>query len=289
MILHGLLNCIFVSIPEELYIVMLSLILLRKFEYLNFKSKSNIFLISIPVICSAAISNVMRVCSIDLNISSSILLLTMAIFICFTYRLKRVKEIMQLFFAIALGSITIAVLENLYIPMILYTTGKSIGYFHESVLLTFILGIPERVIEFFFVFYIIVNKFKFQKVNPFSMIIKNKVYSVVAFVITFMNVAVLIGITQFIGYNKILSGFSFGMQLGILLCACMFPIINITLFWTILYYNKSKHMYEEFIRKNKTKTLIDSIKFTVYNNPSKYDTIEILEKMKESIDQEDVS
>lgn len=148
-----ILDIILIAIPQALFLVMLTAILLNRFELIkNFKK------LSVPVLFFAIISNILRY----YGMSESLIFVfsTQVIFILMLIvnRERHFKEILKTFICLIISIVVSLIMERLYIRLLFYAMGSANENFKNSVFLNFILLLPSRIFEIALIHYLLVRK-----------------------------------------------------------------------------------------------------------------------------------
>jgi hypothetical protein len=242
MLMTALLNMILVSIPEEMFLVAMTLIFLKRFDLLDIRMwKQNLVGIMIPVLPVAILINVFRYIWIIPKPVATILNL-IVFYILMVYFLKKSsfeftkRDYRKLLIGFSLSFMILGLLEGLTVPVLLFLLNKSLYFLQENVLWNIILSIPSRVIELLIVIFLAIKNNNVVKVKIFETISKNNflLTSIIFFAISSNIFAVYI--LKLIAINRILEDkISLLGQMFIIICVLLFPVIII--FWILLLIN----------------------------------------------------
>jgi hypothetical protein len=244
--INALLNCLLVSIPEEIVWVTLTLVLLKRFDLLDWRRwKRNIKWLSIPIIPVAISINILKyifvIPRLVMSISTLIMLILLIIYIVKkTDKLKNTKIYKVILFTL-FGSCLIAFTEAIYIPIILFMTNLKISQINIDILNNFLFSLPERIIQICFILYIIYGKTYKLKYNYGFKIFENKLnvfslFSIIIILVVFWLISLNVFSNQGIFRD-------FPINLKILLGTAM--NLMPTLFFVIMVINNLT-----FIQKN---------------------------------------
>jgi len=249
-------NIILISIPEEIFLVMFTLILLRQFEFLESKKergnklrKRDIFEIFIPVLFVAVLSNVLRYSGVDDNTILFTSIFSTFSLIVAVFKQLTISGILKTFFATIISFLIIILIEFTYIAIIIYITNKTASDLNNSIYLNFIISLPERVIEYSLIAYLLLKKTTFLKANFLNTIISSKLLSGVTLCVVLFNMIVFTTIIKLVWFDKILNHLSLAFQVEIIITILIFPIFNIVTLVGTVYYIKNREMYKNFITK----------------------------------------
>jgi hypothetical protein len=296
-----LINTIISSIPEESFLVLFTLIMLKRFDIK--KINKRFFLkVSIPIVIPAIISNVLRYNGLDMVATTlgplSMLVLLIAVFnvpiLIKDIRhnensmVSIMKVVLKWFKAVfptilyMLFSLLVFQLCEVYMMLVFYVTGKNDEFFNSHVIYNFLLALPERVIEFTIITYMIFRKFNAFKFNFVKAIMESKLLLFVTLFTLLFNISVVLIGCYYFGFQMVLSGLDFMPQLSIIICVFMFPVLNIIALLTIVYNTKKREYFEKQIKKGEIKTLSSIAKKSIAKGNYKQINL-IIDKLEDII------
>lgn len=272
-------NILIVSIPEEIFLVMLCLILLNQFDFLesridgeNSFKKVDIARIGIIVISLAILSNIFRFyLNLDPGIGFLILTLLMYLLILYIYKLYyNIVDIFKTLVCTLVSVLTLILTEMSYVPLTLYLIDKSLYELNSSILPNFIISLPGRIIQYSILTYLLFKKSSLVKPNILKTITKSRVLMFLTSAFLLINVSLMLVMYILIGFKKILVDYSFLLQIGIIVLVILFPILNITVFFGVLLIKDTREAEERFlVRQDLEATLKDIKRFSNKNDYSK--------------------
>lgn len=237
---NALLNMILVSIPEETFIVVMTLIFLKRFDLLDVRMwRHNIKWIVIPVLPMVIMINVLRYIVIipkpTITLMGYILMNILMIYIMVknSYEGKK-KLILKTILFTFLSFVIVVLAESIYIPITLSLVDKPIAYFNNNVFYNFMLALPGRVFEYSICAYIVVKKNNYINIDMFNSIIKSRFLYVSFLTLIIFSNAFILYFTKLIGFDNILQNLRIIEQLIIIVISISFPIVSITLFLLII-------------------------------------------------------
>lgn len=175
--LNAILNTIFVSIPEEIIWLVLTLILLKRYDLLDrYRLKKNIKWLAIPVIPMAVMVNIFRYVIIIPRVLATFgtlimfycLIIYMVIKTDITKELSKIKIVLCLL----LSTCFIFVTDSTIAPFLMYYLNVPITDINNNIILNILVSFVPRLIQIAILFYILTKKFKYYAV--LSNIFKNK-------------------------------------------------------------------------------------------------------------------
>jgi len=205
---NAILHLILVSIPEELFLTIMTLIFMKRFDMLDIQMwKLNFKSIMIPVLPVAIMINISRY--VVVTYQPVMMIATIALFyIILVYILKQnshafsFRDYKKILMSLSFSFFILGLMESVTIPLILFLLNKSLTVINDSTMWNFIATVPSRVLEFLFVGFSIVKHNNVAKIKMFDEICKNNflLFSVTFFVIIFNIIAIysikLIGIDR---------------------------------------------------------------------------------------------
>lgn len=257
-VVNALLNMILVSIPEDIFIVLITLIFLKRFDLLDIRMwKQNIKWIMIPVVPVALIINFFRyIVIIPKPIISLISLFVMNILIIYiivkSSYLTEKKQIFKTIMFTLISFVIVGLIEILYYPILLQWLQKEMSFFDQNILYNLLITIPARVIQICIVAFIIIKKNNTIRINIFDTIIKNKFLANSFAVILIIVLSTIIYATKLMMIDNILIYLNIIDQLVIVIIILTVPIILITMFlifvnYILLVQKQIQQTYENLI------------------------------------------
>jgi len=276
-----ILNSVFVSIPEEFFLTMFTLIAMGEFDYwqeeeckklINPWDYSRVF---VPTVVTALLVNIFRYYKVNIIIGNIIPIIVFFILLSITneilHEAKALKWILKAILCFLLGFIILGISEMLYLPFVIYSTELSMQKINNSILMNFLLSLPSRFIQYFILIFLIIRKRTLLKGNIVKYIISNPLITFITFTIVIFNLSFLAIMYNAIIYRNLLTHLSFLIRSIIIVTVQLLPIINIaSLIWGI--YHTANHAATK--QKDASDTLYnlaDNIK--VYINNSEYNDI----------------
>ncbi len=294
-------NIMLISIPEEVFLVMFTLMLLRIFnqayeielvnaqqvtgykEYFNIFSKKDILRIGICSVPVAVLSNVLREVRIDENLI--FLISTFSIFALILIVFKQYysyKDIIKTFLSSVCSFLLFLIIEFSYVLVIMYVTHKEVSYFNTSVLQKFILFLPERVVEYAIISFLLLKKASFSRARVVKSVLSSKVLTILVIIMLVFNSAILLILGKIIGFNQVLINLPDFEQILVIVGCFLFPTINISVFIVLIFYFANKKEYIDYMAREKMEVSLYDIKF--FAKKEKCDTIiSIVESMEKDI------
>lgn len=276
-----IINTLLVSIPEELYMVMFTLIMVGEFEYwkepeckrlINRFDYVRVFL---PTIVGALISNIIINVGLNYGVYHFITPLVIYIFIVLTNDVlgdaSAVKWMFKALIFFMIAYLSIGIFEIAYIPLILYGTGMTMSNISDNLLIYFIISLPTRVFQFSLLSFIISRKRTQMKGLLIRNILSQPTLAVILFLLIFFNIIFLQIMCKAIIFDKVLIEISRISQALIIACTVMFPMLNISAFLLGYYMIQNKETKDRKSASKELQNLI--IKMNEYNNCGKFDNI----------------
>lgn len=276
-----ILNTILVSIPEEFYLIMFTLILMGEFDYWKEEECKKLFdrwdyiRVFVPVVIGALTSNVLRYSGMDVNLVTVISMMVFFIAIILTGDIwgdaSALKWIGKAFIFLLLGILSIMVIEFMFIPLFLYGLKESLHEINQNIMLNFVMTLPLKIVQFTILGFLFAKKRTIIKVDLGEYIFKNRFFSMIFFFVMLFNFIFMLIMYKVVIYEGVLSEFTISLQIALNACIFSFPILNISfLIWEI-YYIKNQETYKQKIVAKHLKELINEM--NIYTNNERYDNI----------------
>ncbi len=286
-LINTLMNTIFVSIPEELFLVSIALILCKRADLLKL-TKSNIIKGLLVILPIAIISNLLaalKVNQIVKSLSSLVIMIT-----CFSlaYRKEltttdnKVKNAIKIIIQsiiISAASFTIVILsEYVYMSVVLGRISASINEITKKWDIAFLYSAPSRIIEYTLL--LIAIKRKAIKDDFLKIIISDKKYIVSTIVALGAGLLVMYTISQAVILNKAFYLLPLRTQLANMLAVILMPVLYLYSVYFVAngaIANMRRQKEVEQIQANrKLKYMLNSIRQCTNNGTS--DTINYIMK-----------
>lgn len=267
-----LINTIVVSVPEQLFFIMFSLILMRRYDFFELK-KSNVLRFTIAVLPAALLSNILRgLFRVDQNLVLLVGVITLFTVLAAVFRIRSVKGIFKVFLSSLLCFIIVILTQLLYFPFILYGTSITAEQLNQYGPLVLLLSLFDRAVQISLLGILFLKKRSFMKLNFSKVITRNKTLAYLFGGVTAINLAFVYIMCMLIYKDKILLGLSPAMQLIIVVFTIAFPIINMTVLFGVINYSVNKHAYTRVYMQEESRVLRVLVKLMLQQR--RYDEID---------------
>lgn len=276
-----IINTLFVSIPEQLYAVMFTLILVGEFEYwkepeckrlINRFDYVRVFL---PTVTGALISNIIINTGLNHGFFHFISPVVTFIIIIFTNDIfgdaSAMKWVVKAFVFFLIGFLSIGIFEVLYLPLILYGTSMTMPDIRNSLLIYFLTSLPARLLQFTILSYLVSRKRTLLKGRLIKNMLSNSVLTVIFSLLVFFDIMFLQMFGTAIMIDKVLISIPHLSQMFIITGVVIFPILNISGFLWGFYLLKNKEIKDKKTASEKLYKLLKDIE--LYTKNDKYDNI----------------
>ncbi len=291
-----IINTIFVSIPEELYLVMFTLIMVGEFEYwkepeckrlINRFDYVRVFL---PSIVGALLSNILINLGLNYGFYHFIIPIVIYVLIVLTNDVfgdaSAVKWMFKALIFFMIAYLSIGIFEFAYLPLLLYGSGMTMDYLRDNLLLYFITSLPTRVFQFSLLCFLINRKRTQVKGLIIRNILSQPVLAVILCSLVIFNILLLYLFGTAIVVDKVLISISRVSQILIITGVAIFPLLNISGFLWVFYFIKNKEIRDKKNVLERLQNLVENIE--LYTNKEEYENIKW--KLNEiKMDIEDVS
>lgn len=289
-----ILNTVLISIPEELYLLMFTLIMMGEFDYwkeaeckklINSWDYPRILIPTIPV---ALLSNILRYSGMDFPMFFFLPIIVFYVLIVLTNDVLKDANALEwmgralVFLVIAI--ITLGMAEFACIPLVVYGMGRSLEEVNNDILLNFLISLPVKVIQASILLYLISRKRTLLRGNIIKYISRNPFLTVLTVITVILDMVFLFSAYNAVVYEKMLMNISYMMQVAIITGVIIFPVLNITALIGGIYYVKNKETHH---KKNAYEQLDDLLqKIKIYTNHENYDNMNSIRWKLNEIEQE---
>ena len=259
-----LFNLVLVTIPEQFFLVVMTLIFLKKFGILDVLMwKQNIKWILIPVIPISIIEDINTFIITNELFSSILTVLNLIFFyILIVYVIKnnsddfQMKDHRKIFLSLATSFLILGVLESVTVPLMLLLLNKSLIFINSNATWNFIASIPSRIFESLILSFLIIKNNNVVKIRMFDVISKNNLLLVSTTTFVILSNIFAVYAIKLVGVNRILEN-KVSMFGQIVISMGILVVPALILFWVLLLINyilvKEKQIqqtYENLIRKD---------------------------------------
>ncbi len=270
-----------VSIPEELFLVMFTLIIVGEFEYwqepeckrlINRFDYVRVFL---PTLVGALLSNILRSIGLNYGFYQFITPIVIYILIVLTNDVfgdaYAIKWIIKAFISFMVGFLFIGISEFIYAPFIIYGTNLTMAKIQSSLLLYFMTSLPPRFLQYFLLCYLVSKKRTFLKGQLLRNILSSPVLSVIFSILVLINILFLWLMYKIIVFDRVLISVSPFYQVFIIISVILFPMLNLSgLIWSS-YLLKSKETKDKKSASEQLHSLLRELELYTFNG--KYSNI----------------
>lgn len=244
-------NLFLVSILEESFVVIATLILLRLPGKIKFDKK-----MVVSVLVPATISNFLRYfSSFDMTIIFLIFILVMVIVICLNYNQRSLIKVFVTFSCVSVVCVSNAILEIADYKILMLCTNTTEVILKEDIINAFMCSLPIRVIEFSIIIIYLRKKKHTDKnssTNIWQFILNNKELSIFATIASMFNILWIIASVKIFIFDKFLINSSIKIQTSmiILIGDIIVPIIIYICLFLAVYNIQAKEAYIDSLNKD---------------------------------------
>ncbi len=276
-----IINTIFLSIPEELYLVMFTLIMVGEFEYWKepeckrLINKFDYVRVFLPTVTGALVSNIIINSGLNHGIFQFLSPTITFIIIIFTNDIfedaSAIKWVVKSLIIFLIAFLSIGIMELLYLPLILYGTGKTIVQIHDNFIVYFLVSLPSRFMQYSLLLYLISRKRTLLRGRLLRNLLTTPLLTTIFSLLVLSNITFLWYLYKSIVFDKVLISNSYISQMVIITSVVIFPILNISGFLWGVYLIKNKEARDKKNASEKLYKLLNDMKS--YSNNEKYDNI----------------
>jgi len=240
--INVLLNTVLVSIPEEMFLTIMTLIILKRFDMLDIRMwRQNLKSIMIPVLIVATLMNALTcIPAIPSSIGSIFVLIIFYLLLVYIIKKNSYdfvnKDYWKILLSLSCSFFILGLLESITIPLILFLLHKPLSFINDSSLWNFLASLPSRILEFLTITFLIIKHNNVVKIRMFEIITKNNFLlgSITSFAIL-SNIFAVYSI-KLIGFDRILEN-KVPMLGQVLVSMAVLVVPAIIIFWALLLIN----------------------------------------------------
>lgn len=237
-----ILNTILVSIPEEMFYMIMAMIILGKRNLIDTSIiKYNIGKLLLPVIPSALLSNIIRYVFKSQYSAWGLLppLLMLILIICICYDKNcnswksKILDVLKIFGAFIASMLIGGILELSYMSLYLAVSNRLIIDINSNIFTgNFLMSFPSRIVEYMLIGFIIL---KYNRgIDIFKTILtKRNAIFIIPFII--INIIIMAYLIKMIGYDRSINLLPNNIKLAIVTLFLCFPTINLYTIFIIIY------------------------------------------------------
>lgn len=232
---QSVLNALIVSMPEEFFITIITLILLGRYDYISKENwKRNFFkVMTMSVIPLSLTFNILKYYLSNDNVLVIINILLLSISISILYNIKNRKEYFKILMFSSLGFLIFMITQLITVFMVMYILKISSNSFNQSAIINFIIVLPERVLQYLMLSLIFLKQNGLTKVNLSKIILENSVLRFFTILFTVGDIVILMWMAKYIVYDKILDKIPLDGQIAISVGIMILVIISLLSIWVI--------------------------------------------------------
>ena len=250
-----IINILIVSIPEETFLTVCTLILMNRYDLIEPK-KGNILRIASIVLPIAFMSDILRgFVGMDLNIMPFLAMGMLFFLILLVYRIKTSKGILKAFVSTCISFVIIIILQMMFFPLISATTNITAEMLNKPGIIIILVTLPERILEAVIITLFVVKKRSFTKLGLFKVFSRNPLLAYISGGIVFMNLLFVYIMIRLIYLDRILNDLNMILQIIVISIIILFPILNMTVLLGVINYSVNKLMHTKVYIQEESKVL----------------------------------
>lgn len=275
------LDTLLISIPEVFFWVIFTLILVGEFEYWRepeckrLINKFDYVRVFLPTVVVALLINITEYIGLSSYLVQLISIVSLYILVVFTNDVfddaSALKWMSRAFIFMIIGFLVTQILNYSFISLVIHVSNITIEQVNKDFLLSFVISLPIRVIQYIMLLYFVIKKRTLLKGRWLKHILSCPLLLVVFFIIVAFDISFLKIIYEAITNYYILETMTNNSILILLVVVILSPIINILGFLIGCYYMKNKEIREKNVEIEKLNNLSQNIRN--YINNGNYDNI----------------
>lgn len=255
MVIPLITNILLASIPEETFLLVFSLIVMKRFDLLALK-KANIIKSAVIIVALATSSTILRAASIlDGNIAPFYGLFFVFFLTTILFGIRSPKGILKAFLSVCAAFLAVMAMELLIFPVLNSIPGFNAEEANKLGWMPIVLSIPERVMQIILVTTLLLKRQSFMKLGFFKVISRNKPFAYITGGLVFFNLIFLYIMFKLVFYNNILGGTPAIMQVLVVVLVIVFPLLNMSVLIGVINYFVNKYTSTRVYVQEETRVL----------------------------------
>ena len=248
-------NILLASIPEEMFLVVFPLIVMKRYDLLALK-RTNIIKSAIIVIVMATSSTILRADSIlDANLAPIYGLVFIFLLIILLFGIRSPQGILKAFLSVCAAFLAVLAMEILVFPVLNSIPGFNAEEANKLGLMPIVLSIPERVIQIILVTMLLLKRQSFMKLGFFKVLSRNKPLAYITAGLVVFNLIFLYVMFKLIFFDNILAGTEAVMQVLVVALVIVFPLLNMSVLLGVINYSVNKYTCNRVYVQEETRVL----------------------------------
>lgn len=256
MVVPLILNILLVSVPEEAYLVVFALILMKRLDLIALE-RDNLWRIVTMVLIVAFSSTILRVVAVlDGTTAPFYGLFLLFLLMAFMFRVKSPKGMLKLFLSLCAAFLSVFAMEIVVFTVTVPTQGyEAMELMNKPGLYGIVMSIPDRVIQVILVAMMLLKRQSFMKLGFFKVIIRNKPLAYITGALVVFNLLFLYIMFKLILYGNILSELPPVTKLLVVVLVIVFPLLNMSVLIGVINYSINKYTYTRVYVQDETRVL----------------------------------
>lgn len=263
-VLSIIFHIFFVSVPEQLFLILFSLILINRQELFTKLNKQKVLKLAVMALVPAVISVLMRAINgLDMSLLALIGITIVFVTIALGYNIRGARKIGILLGAVIMSFICEIIIQLIYTPLVLYGTSVSVNALNQPGFLTFVWLLPERAIETLLIMVMLLNKSSVYRIKLYKVIWDNKFLAWAFMILVTMDFAIIYWFAKSILLDKILIELKPLIQISVVAYGILIPVTSTSLFLVITYIFAEHKVDEKAFMCSEAKVLKELINLLI--------------------------
>lgn len=231
-----ILNGILVSLPEEIFITYIILLLLGRYDFFAKEKykKSFIKVMSVTTIPMAVVSNLMKMFIKDENIILLVCIILFSLLISVLHKITSLKQYPKVLLYTFIAYVIFMITELITVFIAIYTLGLTPSDFNHSAIQNFVIAVPERLMQYGFLIFVFLKKNGASQVNISNIIEENKTLKKAILAITTVTFTILIAMVKLFVFDNILASLETKYQIFIIITTFSLAILIMLTIWILV-------------------------------------------------------
>jgi hypothetical protein len=234
------LNIVLISLPEELFHVLFTILILKQHSCLE-RNGANILKLVLTAVPAAVLSNVLMDRA-DMNyfLCQSFCFAIIFLTGIMVYRIRPGKDIVMGALGLGISFFLSMLFRSIYFIFVVYGTDIELSVFKEFSLLTFMGSLIDRGCQIALICIMMLKKKRYVRESFFSIIYKNRTMAIISLIVVLTDLLYIYIACDLVLFRKGLLVLGISEQMLAVFIILIFPVINLSSIYGIVVYSSNK-------------------------------------------------
>lgn len=243
-----IINMIIVSVPEEFLMVLITLILMRRYDFIDrYNIENNLKKIMFIAVIPCVILFSYTLYGLELNFYLKMIINAMVFYVLMLLLLKS-KEWLKLALFSMLSMFIVIILELTVNLILVYVFNLNTSVLNISPWINFIVVLPVRIIQFSIIYMIYLKKNALVNISILNIWMENLAYRRLIFLCLSVDICIGLFMYKEFTLEKSIEGVANGTQIFIIIALFILLVMNIVIPWITVLITYPSGAYKRRLR-----------------------------------------